>query len=294
MADSRLKPNQKLATALKALMRLQAKHYGVVESRDMDESHRVLLVDSGFLRPVIKGWYICANPADQDGDSTAWYASYWAFLSGYLGKRFGKRYCLNPEASILLHTGSTVIPRQVVVVAKIGGNFILEMPHDTSAAIYESEAGVPKTRTDVRGLQVEALPDALCRVGPQFFRQHPREAEIALSLIRDPGELLSVLLSGSGSVAAAGRLAGGFRFLGRNDDADRILDTMRQAGYLVREANPFEISIPTLSVSRERSPYVLRLRSMWFGWRAQVLDVFPAMPGLPIDASAYMDEIDEP
>ena len=94
--------------APKLLKKLQDKHSGVVETRDIPDDSRSLLVSTGFLRPVSKGWYVCSNPKDSSGDSTAWYASFWPFLSGYLRKRFGKRYCLNAEASLLLQTGGTV------------------------------------------------------------------------------------------------------------------------------------------------------------------------------------------
>lgn len=69
------RPNEKLAEALRALKRIQAKHKGVIESGDLKDAHRVILVDEGFLRQVMKGWYVCANPRDREGDSTVWYAS---------------------------------------------------------------------------------------------------------------------------------------------------------------------------------------------------------------------------
>lgn len=288
-----MKPNQKLAEALKVLKRLQDKHNGVVESGDLKDAHRVLLVEEGFLRQVMKGWYVCANPRDREGDSTAWYASFWPFLSGYLGKRFGKRYCLNVEASLLLHTRSTVVPRQVTVIAKEGGTSVLALPHNTSLLIYADEKKVPRNRIDVNGLQVLPLPETLCKLGPQSFRNNPREAEIALNLIRDPGELLTVLLAGDGMAAAAGRLAGALRFVGRADDAERIGCTMKQAKYGIRESNPFEISAPTLRNGRERSPYVMRVQSMWAGWREDVLSIFPPPPGLPPSAEAYLANVAE-
>lgn len=287
------KPNQKLAEALKVLKRLQDKHNGVVGSGDLKEAHRAILVEEGFLRQVMKGWYICANPRDREGDSTAWYASFWSFLSGYLGKRFGKRYCLNVEASLLLHTRSTVVPRQVAVIAREGGTSVLTLPHDTSLLIYADERRVPRNRVDVAGLQVLPLPETLCKLGPQFFRSTPREAEIALNLIRDPGELLTVLLADNGMVAAAGRLAGALRFVGRADDADRIGRTMKQAKYDIRESNPFEIPSPTLGNGRERSPHVMRLQSMWTGWREDVLTLFPLAPGLLPSTEAYLSSVAE-
>ena len=287
------KPNEKLAEALRVLKKLQDKHNGVVESSDLKEAHRSILVEEGFLRPVMKGWYVSSNPSDSHGDSTSWYASFWSFLSGYLDKRFGKRYCLNTEASALLHTRCTVVPRQIAVIAKDGGTSTLNLPHDTSVLIYTDEKNVPKNRIEVNGLQVIPLPEVLCRLGPQFFKNNPREAEIALNLIRDPGDLLAILLTGAGMPAAAGRLAGALRFMGRSADADRIIETMRRAKYFVRESNPFEISLPTLGNSRERSPYAMRMQSMWVGWREDVLSVFPAAPGLPQRAKSYLSDVDE-
>jgi hypothetical protein len=80
------KPPAKLVGALKALKKLQDKHHGVVENTDLTEAQRALLVDTGFIRSVMKGWYFCSNPADRDGESTIWYATYWAFIARYLGK----------------------------------------------------------------------------------------------------------------------------------------------------------------------------------------------------------------
>jgi len=288
-----VKPNEKLAGALRALKRLQDKHNGVIESRDLKEAHRAILVEEGFLRQIMKGWYVCANPRDREGDSTAWYASFWSFLSGYLGKRFGKRYCLNVEASLLLHTRSTVIPRQITVIAKEGGASVLDLPHDTSLLIYTGEKNVPRNRVEVNGLQVFPLPDTLCKLGPQSFRNHPREAEIALNMIRDPGELLTVLLAGDGMVAAAGRLAGALRFAGRIDEAQRIAHTMKLSKYDIRASNPYAIAAPTLGYSRERSPYVMRLQSLWAGWRADVLAEFPPPPGFAQSAGDYLGRLDD-
>ena len=284
---------QRLAAALKALKRLQDKHSGVVESKDLTDDHRTALVDTGFLRPVIKGWYLCANPRDSAGDSTAWFAGFWAFLSGYLAKRFGKRYCLNPEASLLMHTGSTVVPRQVVVVSKQGSNGVISLPFDTSLLVYVDEKNVPKTRVEVHGLQVFPVPEALCRVPPTFFRQRPLDAEIALNLIRDSSELLTTLLADDGMPAAAGRLAGAMRFIGRAAEADRILSTMRELRHRVTETNPFAIQKPSLVVSRERSPYVLRLQAMWERWRSEVIAAFPPQPGFSLSPAEYLAQVQE-
>ncbi len=288
--------NEKLAGALKALRRLQDKHSGVVESEDLSEAHRAILVETGFLHQVTKGWYICANPKDGPGDSTAWYASFWAFLSGYLSKRFGKRYCLNAESSLLLQTGSTTVPRQVIAIAKETGNQVLTLPFNTSLMVYQDEKRVPRTRVEIKGLQVFPLPEALCRIAPGFFIPNSQEIEIALAQIRDVSELLTTLLVGEGMGAAAGRLAGALKQVAREDEANRIIQAMEAAGRKVPRINPFEELadfVPTLSATRERSPYVLRLKSMWAGWRDVVLSVFPQAPGFPADVNVYLRQVQD-
>lgn len=287
------KPNEKLAEALKNLKRFQKKHRCVIESGDLKETHQAILVEAGFLRQVMKGWYICTNPRDQQGDSTLWYAGFWSFLSGYLSKRFGMNYCLNADASLLLHTRSTIIPSQVTVITKEKGTSILNLPFGNSVLIYPDQKNFPPERVEINGLEVLSLPETLSRLSPQSFRNNPHEAEIAINMTADIGGLLAVLLADKGMPAAAGRLAGALRFVGRAEDAERIVHTMKLAKYNIREINPFVIPVPTLTNTRERSPYTMRLRSLWSGWREDVLSIFPYEPGLLNTAEAYLTNVDE-
>ncbi len=112
-------------------------------------------------------------------------------------------------------------------------------------------------------------------------------------MIGDPGELLEILLTKEGAVAAAGRLAGALRFVGRAEEAERIIHTMKLGKYDIREINPFHIPEPTLGRIRERSPYIMRLQSLWSGWRQEVLALFPPAPGLPQNVAAYLAHVDE-
>lgn len=290
-------PHLELAKALKVLQRLHGKYGGIVQSAELADDQRQRLSDAGFLRPVIKGWYVCSNPADAPGDSTGWYGAYWTFLARYLGARFGKRYVLSVPESILLHTCSTLVPAQVVVLAATGGSSTLNLPHGTSLLTYQDAPNLPRNRVVVRGLQVRPLADALCRAEPAFFRSRPREAEIALHLQRDVADLLSILLAGAGMPTAAGRLAGALRFVGRAADAERIVQTMSLAGHSVGESNPFDVltptlpTLPTLLTLPTRSPYVLRLQSLWAGWRQTVSAALPPPPDLPTDRQQYLRQV---
>ena len=112
-------------------------------------------------------------------------------------------------------------------------------------------------------------------------------------MIGDVRELLLILFQRENMLAAAGRLAGALRFMQRPLDADRIVQAMKLSKHKVRETNPFTIETPTLLPSRERSPYVLRIASMWSAWRNDVIDVFPSPPGLPYSVEGYLKRVDE-
>ena len=293
-SKGRTKGNATLAAALKTLKRLQERHHGVVEASDLaDDEQRAVLVETGFLKPVMKGWYICASPSNSSEDTTAWYASFWAFASGYLGKRFGKRYCLNPEASLMLHTGSTTVPKQVTCVTVDSSTSKVDLPFNTSLLVYPDKNRVSNARMEVRGLQVWPVAEALCLAGPSFFVNNPREAEIALATIRHASELLPTLLAGDKMVSAAGRLAAAFEFVKRPDEAEQIQKAFAKFKITLKLVNPFELPEPTLPPSKERSPYVLRLRSMWAGWRQDVINIFPPAPGINSDVDNYLAQVEE-
>ena len=122
---------------------------------------------------------------------------------------------------------------------------------------------------------------------------NPREAEIALATIRNASELLPTLLAGDKMVTAAGRLAAAFTFVKRPDEAAHIQKAFAKLRITLKLVNPFELAEPTISPSKERSPYVLRLRSMWAGWRQDVINVFPPAPSLENQNVDYLAQVDE-
>ena len=77
-------PHLKLAESLEVLRALQDRGVVAVRSGDLTRTHRERLVKNGFLQEVMKGWYIPARPDEPTGESTAWYASFWAFAAVYL------------------------------------------------------------------------------------------------------------------------------------------------------------------------------------------------------------------
>src|SRR5690242_11396868 len=109
-------PSAKLAQSLEILGKLQnASGAAAIRARDFSRTHRERLLANGFLKEVIKGWYIPSRPDEVRGESTAWYASFWPFCAVYLKGRFGKNWCLSPEQSVSVHAGNWQVPRQLVV-----------------------------------------------------------------------------------------------------------------------------------------------------------------------------------
>ena len=76
-------PQEKLANSLEKLQRLQGEGRTAIRARDLTRAHRERLVENGFLREVMKGWYFPVHPSDRPSDSTAWYSSFWNFCADY-------------------------------------------------------------------------------------------------------------------------------------------------------------------------------------------------------------------
>jgi len=285
-------PQEKLAESLEALRKLQDRGVVAIRAADLSRAHRERLLKNGFLQEVMKGWYIAARPDDGAGESTAWYASFWAFCAAYLRERFGSEWCLSPEHSLSLHTGNHAVPPKLVVRSPRGGNKATALPYGTS--LLDVRAAVPEEK-DIEerdGLRLFSLPAALIASSPALFDRNPTDARAALATIRDAAEVLNRLLE-RGHSKIAGRLAGAFRNIGRDRIADDIVNTMRAAGYDVREQDPFASKINLVPPRREMSPYAGRIRLMWQQMRGAVIERLPASPGQPTDIEAYLKHVQE-
>ena len=284
---------ERLATALEALKGLQERGIQAIPGTELSRTDREALLRAGFLKKVIRGWYIPRRPDEADGDSTAWYASMREFIADYAQERFGDRWHVNPEQSILLRSGERTIPKQVQIWAADGTNQTVELLHGCSLFIYKAAKLLPSSPVqDCGKLRLVELPAALVAGSPALFAQNAMAAQIALGSLRDVSDVLRILLDGP-HPSVAGRLAGGFRAIGRGALADEIAGAMRSAGHAVNEVNPFE-KPPTalLPGGRPESPYVQRLRLMWADMRESVIAAFPRAPGAPKDIDALLKDVE--
>ena len=286
-------PSEKLAESLELLHKLQnANGAAAMRAKDMPRTHRERLKANGFLREVMKGWYVPIRPDEKEGDSTAWYASFWRFAAVYLETRFGKNWSLSPEQSLSMHGGNWTVPRQLFVRSPKGGNKVVPLPHGTSLLDVRAALPARADREEKEGLRIFSLESALIETSPQYFGSHATDVRAALAMVRDVSGLLARLLEGGHSVIA-GRLAGAFRNSGRDRLADEIVKTMAAASYDVRESDPFN-NRPSLSLpARATSPYVNRIRLLWDKMRQPIIERFPKAPGLARNTGAYMKGVQE-
>ena len=284
-------PQEKLTESLEALHELQSRGVAAVKSSDLSRTNRERLLRTGFLKEVIKGWYIPSRPDEAPGDSTPWYASFWDFCAAYLSARFGQEWCISPEQSLSLHAGNRTVPVQLLVRTPRGGNKPAQLPHGTSLLDLRSAMPAEAEVVERDGLRLFSVPAALVAISVRHFRRASTDVRTAMAMVTDAADVLALLLDGGHSVVA-GRLAGAFRNAGRARFADDILNTMRAGGYTVRETNPFDETRRLVPARHEASPYVNRLRVMWDAMRQSVLDVFPAAPGLPQKPEAYLKAVE--
>lgn len=285
-------PSEKLAESLSILKSLHDQGVVAIRTSHFSRTHRERLLKAGFLRKVMKGWYTPTRPDQPEGESTAWYASFWAFCADYLNDRFGKEWCLSPEQSLTLHIGNWTVPKQLLVRTPKGGNKPTRLLFGTS--VFDIRLELPSAGDiEVKNsLNVVNLPAALVGCAPSHFVDHSDDLRAALSMIPDATDILRRLL-GSGRSVVAGRLAGGFRNIGRDEIADRILRAMRAAGYAVYEDDPFNERTPVTFATRETSPYVNRLKLLWASMRGPILQSFPAPPSMQTDAGVYLKKVDD-
>jgi len=259
----------------------------VIRSEEMERTDRELLIRTRWLQEIIKGWYLLAKP-ENAGDSSIWYAHFWEFLRVYLRHRFGKEYCLSAENSLDLHTGTTIIPKKVIVISAKGTG-PLELPFGTSIYVYKDQ--IPKEKIELQGLQIMVLSYALCRVSGAYFKQNPKDAEIALRLIRSSSELIEMILKHHCKNGAA-RLIGAYTFLG-SAFAEELKRNLTEMGWKVKEDNPFTQEKPLLIQTRMHSSYVARILSMWSEFREIVIRQFPEQKGVPKKAGVYLERVED-
>lgn len=283
-------PSEKLAVSLEELKSLQERGIIAIKSEMLSRTNRERLLKNKFIEEVYKGWYVTVAPSSNTGSTVGWYSNYWVFCNQNINDRFGDEWCVSPEQSIQLHAGNTTIPQELII-RNANTSFVkIQLPHSTSLLILKASVPRPDDREKVNGINVYKLPLALVRCTEVMYKSNPIDMITALSLVKSSSDVLNHLLE-EGKSVVAGRLAGAFRSIGRDQIADEIVKTMKAADYDVRETNPFDIQPPKLIYQRPRSPYEQRIKTMWLSMREEINKVFPEAPGLPKSPNEYIKNV---
>jgi len=284
-------PNEKLASSLEELRKLQKSVGNIIKSGELSRTHRERLQKTGFLKDVVLGWLVVTRPDDRPGDSTYWYASFWEFCLRYCTDKFNDDWCLSPEQSLLLHAEAPFVPTQVVVWSATASGNNRVLPFQTS--IYDLKKKLPPKEELARkdSIPILTIEAALIKVTEAFYKNNALEAQIVLGSLRSITPLLAKLLDG-GHVNAAGRIAGALRKMGREAEADQIIKRMQSADYDVRERDPFDDTIALPQIQKGASPLVGRIQNAWAGQRDVIIETLPDEEPLPKDADAFLAEVD--
>jgi hypothetical protein len=287
------KPSEKLAESLKVLGELQNRRgIAIIKADQLSRTHRERLLEKGFIREVLKGWYISCNPEEKQGDTTSWYMSYWDFIADYCSSRFGMDWCLSPDQSLSLHSGNLSAPVQLLVRSPKASNNVVNLIHKTSILDVKLEIPDAKERVTRDGVQVCSLEYGLVSVKEDFFVRHKTEARTCLAMVKDVSGILALLLDGGKSVVA-GRLAGAFRNIGNDRIANEILYAMKSADHDVREIDPLQERLALNLNAREPSLYVNRIKIMWEQMRNPVIEHFPPAPKIKMNTDDYLKQVQD-
>src|SRR5690606_25753703 len=125
-------PSERLAESLDVLKDIEGSGTVAIKSSDLTRTHRERLIKAGFLKEIIRGWYIPARPDEMPGESTSWFTSFWNFSAAYLHERFEDSWILSPDQSVILHAGNLTVPNHLFVRSPHARNRTTSLPFDTS------------------------------------------------------------------------------------------------------------------------------------------------------------------
>ena len=260
--------NKNLATSLQVLKRLQDDGHVVFHGTDeLSRTHLERLIGAGFLKEVLRGWYIIDNPANADNTTITWFSNYWKFISIYERYSNGENWCLSPEQTIDLCAGNTTIPNQITIYVTKGGNRFINLLHNTS--IFEiRKTSLPEGIVSIKesGVNIWPIESAIANVSTTYWSKDPDSLRICLNNIKNTSLITSALLDNGGH-AKAGKIIKALRILGRKVEADNMERTLKRFNFRIEYSSvPFEGSEKELRAGK--------IASMWKKMRLQVINSF--------------------
>lgn len=289
MGRPRLTDRQRLARALEELHKELGSDRGVVRGRQLANANRRLLLEQGYLREILKGWYFVSDPTADEGDSTPFYANFWEYLARYLGERFAADYCLSAEHSLLRHAQHNVIPSTVNVLLAAKQSQLQELAFGHNVALYPGKLPSAEKVAIIQGLRCQAVAPCLVNLAPRFFTSHAREVQIVMAQLHDPGAVAALV---DDNRAGLSRLLSAYRQVGRSDFAEAVQGQLQGLGIQLRtDEEPF-VDQPVYRLGQPgRSPLYARVRALWEQHRETVAACRPRDAIIDISAADYLAQV---
>lgn len=261
--------NQLLAEALAEVRDSAIEN--IVHSKNIKEKQQALLVKQGYLKRIIKGWYLFDGDLStkKAGESALWYESIWSFIGQYLFYRFDDNYWLNPEASLDLHTDNNSMPAQIVVFVKDGTGMITKLPNNMGLIITRGKTK-PDGLIEYRGVNVYPLEKALVKSTPMSFKNNPVSMQVALRN-SNLEKVVEALLE-SKNAASAGRLIGAYSTLGMRAESKKLETIITGLFGKIKITDPFVVPPVILGNERKEAPSARRIRIMWQEMRQDIIN----------------------
>jgi len=261
--------NELLAEALTAVSKKAIEN--IVHTKSMTNKQRGLLSGNGFLKKIIKGWYLLDADlaAERAGESALWFESIWSFIAQYLSSRFDDNYWLSPEASLDIHTDSNALPKQIVVFVKDGPEDVIKLPFEMSIMVTNAKEK-PEGLIEYRRIKVYSLETALAKSVPGSFKMNPLGMQVALRNTNFD-KLVKALLRLK-NVASIGRLIGAYDALGMRAESKKLETIMDSVFPKIKAINPFESAPIILGDKRKEAASASRVRVMWQQMRQLIID----------------------
>jgi hypothetical protein len=290
MARPPISPRQKLARALAELHNVLGADRGVVRGNQIKSATRSLLVQTGYLREILRGWYFVSDPTAEIGDTTPFFANFWEYLARYLNKRFEGNYCLSAEQSLLRHAQYNVIPRTVNVILSIRQSQVVNLAFDHVVTLYPGSLPPPEHQFIMQDLRCMSVPFCLVNLPPRYFSAHAREVQIVMAQVIDPGALAALV---DVNRTGLSRLLSAYREVGRTDFVEEVLAQLKGLNIQLRLSDEQLFAAEDLFSlgSPGRSPLYSRIRALWSQHREAVLACRPDGVVTSVSPNEYLERV---
>ncbi len=252
--------NQLLAEALAEVSKSAVGN--IVHSKNMNPGQQALLHKNGYLKRIIKGWYLfdADLAAHGAGESALWYESIWSFIGQYLHSRFKDNYWLSAEASLDIHTDNNSMPSQIVVFVKNGTEQIIKLPNDMSLLLTNGK-NVPSEIVEHQDVRVYSLENATASAVPASYKNYPVSMQIALQAANL--DKLTEALMRSKNKASAGRIIGAYEALGMRAESKKLHSVLSSVFDGIQIKNPFETAPVEIAARKKEAASAYRVRIIW-------------------------------